>query len=142
VSVFPRNDLLGLSQRRCPGSKDSHKGNGKQQEDDNISPLRPYVSVKWIGIFHPAYRLALGIQPNWGLIRIGHQAVTWGNGLLFNPMDLFNPFSPSDIERDYKIGAGFPAICAQPEERFPTALRPPQGFSQQERYAEPIISGR
>jgi hypothetical protein len=32
------------------------------------------------------------------------QAVTWGNGLLFNPMDIFNPFSPSDIEREYKTG--------------------------------------
>ncbi len=30
--------------------------------------------------------------------------MTWGNGLLFNPMDLVNPFSPTDIERDYKIG--------------------------------------
>ncbi|MBN1830208.1 MAG: hypothetical protein JW884_13840, partial [Deltaproteobacteria bacterium] len=40
-----------------------------------------------------------------GLIaRIGRQAVTWGNGLLFNPLDLFNPFAPTDIEREYKIG--------------------------------------
>jgi len=30
--------------------------------------------------------------------------VTWGNGLIFNPMDLFNPFSPADIVRDYKMG--------------------------------------
>jgi len=35
---------------------------------------------------------------------VGRQAVTWGNGLIFNPMDLFNPFSPSDIVRDYKMG--------------------------------------
>jgi hypothetical protein len=55
-------------------------------------------------LYHRLDRLALTIQPNWGLIRVGRQAVTWGNGLLFNPMDLFNPFSPSDIERDYKIG--------------------------------------
>jgi len=38
------------------------------------------------------------------MVRVGRQAVTWGNGLLFNPMDLFNPFSPTDIERDYKVG--------------------------------------
>jgi len=37
-------------------------------------------------------------------IRVGRQAVTWGNGLLFNPMDLVNPFAPTDIEREYKIG--------------------------------------
>jgi hypothetical protein len=49
-------------------------------------------------------RLSLTILPKWGTVTIGRQAVTWGNGLLFNPMDLFNPFAPTDIERDYKIG--------------------------------------
>ncbi|WP_300675342.1 hypothetical protein [Desulfoluna sp.] len=37
-------------------------------------------------------------------LRIGRQAVTWGGGLLFNPMDLVNPFSPTDTLRDYKAG--------------------------------------
>lgn len=45
---------------------------------------------------------------NWELreadIRVGRQAVTWGGGLLFNPMDLVNPFSPTDTLRDYKAG--------------------------------------
>jgi hypothetical protein len=49
-------------------------------------------------------RLSLTLLPKWGAVTIGRQAVTWGNGLLFNPMDLFNPFAPTDIERDYKIG--------------------------------------
>jgi hypothetical protein len=49
-------------------------------------------------------RLALTFLPTWGQVRLGRQAVTWGNGFLFNPMDLFSPFSPTDIERDYKIG--------------------------------------
>jgi hypothetical protein len=55
-------------------------------------------------IYHRIDRLNLTFQRPWGDLRIGRQAVTWGNGLLFNPMDLFNPFSPTDIERDYKIG--------------------------------------
>ena len=49
-------------------------------------------------------RLSLTLLPKWGAVTIGRQAVTWGNGLVFNPMDLFNPFAPTDIERDYKIG--------------------------------------
>ena len=49
-------------------------------------------------------RLNFTFKPNWGSVRIGRQAVTWGNGLIFNPMDLFNPFPPADIQRDYKIG--------------------------------------
>ncbi|MBN1614437.1 MAG: hypothetical protein JW950_08245, partial [Deltaproteobacteria bacterium] len=55
-------------------------------------------------LYHRLDRLVLSLRPAWGVVRIGRQAVTWGNGLLFNPMDLFNPFSPSDIERDYKRG--------------------------------------
>jgi len=42
--------------------------------------------------------------PDWGSLIVGREAVTWGNGMVFNPMDLFNPFSPSDIEREYKMG--------------------------------------
>jgi hypothetical protein len=38
------------------------------------------------------------------MVRVGRQALTWGNGLLFNPMDLFNPFAPTDFIRDYKTG--------------------------------------
>jgi hypothetical protein len=37
-------------------------------------------------------------------LRVGRQVVTWGNGLLFNPFDLFSPYAPTDIDRDYKRG--------------------------------------
>jgi len=55
-------------------------------------------------LYHRFDRFSLTLQPDSGTIRIGRQALTWGNGLLFNPMDLFNPFAPTDIERDYKVG--------------------------------------
>ena len=54
--------------------------------------------------YHRLDRLSLNWQPAWGSITAGRQALSWGNGLIFNPMDLFNPFSPTDIERDYKRG--------------------------------------
>jgi len=55
-------------------------------------------------LYHRIDRLALSYNSDWGSVRIGRQALTWGNGFLFNPMDLFNPFSPTDVERDYKVG--------------------------------------
>lgn len=55
-------------------------------------------------LYHRLDRLVLTLQPKWGTLRIGRQALTWGNGMLFNPMDLFNPFAPTDVDRDYKIG--------------------------------------
>jgi hypothetical protein len=67
-------------------------------QDDN------YIS------YHRLDRLYLTLMPQWGSIRIGRQAITWGNGMLFNPMDLFNPFAPSDIEREYKIGDDMAAV--------------------------------
>jgi hypothetical protein len=49
-------------------------------------------------------RLNFTLKHNQGFFRIGRQAITWGNGLIFNPMDLFNPFPPADVQRDYKVG--------------------------------------
>ncbi|NNF97875.1 MAG: hypothetical protein HKM93_00710 [Desulfobacteraceae bacterium] len=54
--------------------------------------------------YHRIDRLVLTLTPAWGTLRIGRQALTWGNGLIFNPMDVFNPFSPTDVDRDYKVG--------------------------------------
>ncbi|BCS98264.1 hypothetical protein DSLASN_38960 [Desulfoluna limicola] len=53
---------------------------------------------------HRLDRLSLNWELRQADIRIGRQAVTWGGGLLFNPMDLVNPFSPTDTLRDYKTG--------------------------------------
>lgn len=41
--------------------------------------------------------------PNF-VARIGRQALTWGSGLVFRPMDLFDPFSPSATDTEYKPG--------------------------------------
>ncbi|MBW1642867.1 MAG: hypothetical protein JRJ76_08515 [Deltaproteobacteria bacterium] len=54
--------------------------------------------------YHRLDRLLLALQFERGMVRVGRQALTWGNGLLFNPMDLFNPFAPTDLIRDYKVG--------------------------------------
>jgi hypothetical protein len=38
------------------------------------------------------------------VVRIGRQALTWGSGLVFRPMDLFDPFSPAATDTEYKPG--------------------------------------
>ena len=38
------------------------------------------------------------------VVRVGRQALTWGSGLVFRPMDLFDPFSPSATDTEYKPG--------------------------------------
>ncbi len=61
-------------------------------------------------ISHRLDRLYLAMLPSWGSLRLGRQAITWGNGLIFNPMDLFNPFAPTQIDRDYKVGDDMAAV--------------------------------
>lgn len=38
------------------------------------------------------------------VLRVGRQAVSWGNGLMYNPMDFFNPFDPAAVDTEYKVG--------------------------------------
>jgi hypothetical protein len=49
-------------------------------------------------------RLSLGYTTNDFVLRVGRQALTWGSGLVFRPMDLFDPFSPTATDTEYKPG--------------------------------------
>ncbi len=54
--------------------------------------------------FHRLDRAAIQYQQgNWN-VTLGRQAVSWGSGRVFQPMDPFNPFSPTVVDRDYKPG--------------------------------------
>lgn len=49
-------------------------------------------------------RLAVGHSSERQVLRFGRQAVSWGNGLVFQTLDVVNPFSPLAIDKDYKTG--------------------------------------
>lgn len=49
-------------------------------------------------------RLAVAYTASDFVVRVGRQALTWGSGLVFRPMDLFDPFSPSATDTEYKPG--------------------------------------
>ena len=55
-------------------------------------------------VYHRLDRLNLTWTPEWGTVRLGRQTLTWGDGLVFNPMDLVSPFAPTAVQRDYKTG--------------------------------------
>jgi hypothetical protein len=38
------------------------------------------------------------------VVRVGRQALTWGSGLVFRPMDLFDPFGPTATDTEHKPG--------------------------------------
>ncbi len=49
-------------------------------------------------------RLHVSYTGDAAVVRFGRQAVSWGNGLIYNPMDFFNPFDPAAIDTEYKFG--------------------------------------
>jgi len=66
--------------------------------DSNILEKDDYL------VSHRVDRLLMAYAHNNWVIRVGRQAISWGNGFMFNPMDLFNPFSQTAIDKDYKPG--------------------------------------
>ena len=49
-------------------------------------------------------RFSVGYTGDKTVIRFGRQAISWGNGLLFTPMDILNPFDPTAVDKEYKSG--------------------------------------
>lgn len=49
-------------------------------------------------------RLSVSYTTTAFVARLGRQALTWGSGLVFHPMDLVNPFQPVATDTAYKRG--------------------------------------
>jgi hypothetical protein len=49
-------------------------------------------------------RLSLAYTSPHLVVRIGRQVLTWGSGLVFRPLDLFDPFSINATDTEYKPG--------------------------------------
>jgi len=55
-------------------------------------------------LVHRLDRFWVGYTGEKTVVRFGRQALSWGNGLFFAPMDLVNPFDPTTIDTEYKTG--------------------------------------
>jgi len=55
-------------------------------------------------VLHRLDRLSIGYASDNVVIRAGRQALSWGNGLIFSPMDIVNPFDPTAVDTEYKVG--------------------------------------
>jgi hypothetical protein len=53
---------------------------------------------------HRLDRLNIGFTTERSAWRFGRQAISWGNGMVFTPMDVFNPFDPAAVDKEYKTG--------------------------------------
>ena len=55
-------------------------------------------------IVHRLDRFWVGYTGEKAVVRFGRQALSWGNGLFYAPMDLVNPFDPAAVDTEYKAG--------------------------------------
>jgi len=53
---------------------------------------------------HRLDRFAVGFTRGNVVVRVGRQALSWGNGLIFSPLDIVNPFDPVAVDTEYKAG--------------------------------------
>jgi hypothetical protein len=79
-------------------------------------PVLPRDDLRWMNLSDTLHegdssevvqrldRLHLGWSGEKTVLRVGRQAVSWGNGLFYHPMDFFNPFDPAAIDTEYKAG--------------------------------------
>ncbi|MDH5546291.1 MAG: DUF1302 domain-containing protein [Gammaproteobacteria bacterium] len=78
---------------------------GGEPVDDNFFDLTAIVSDQGKQLFlHRLDRLFLHYRGERLSAKFGRQALSWGHGLMFQVMDMFNPFSPVALDTDYKNG--------------------------------------
>lgn len=53
---------------------------------------------------HRLDRLFISYASEKAVVLFGRQALSWGNGMFYAPMDLVNPFDPATIDTEYKTG--------------------------------------
>jgi hypothetical protein len=76
-----------------------------------ITDDRRWFNLTWTladsgqgAVVHRFDRATIGYTTEHWVWRFGRQAVSWGNGLMFSPMDIFNPFDPAAVDTEYKSG--------------------------------------
>ena len=78
---------------------------GMPNDDNRLFDLTKTISEgSDNALLHRLDRLWFGYTGEKAVIRVGRQALSWGNGLFFAPMDLVNPFDPTTIDTEYKTG--------------------------------------
>jgi len=53
---------------------------------------------------HRLDRIWIGFSSDKAVVRVGRQALSWGNGFFYAPMDIVNPFDPTTVDTEYKAG--------------------------------------
>ena len=53
---------------------------------------------------HEIDRASLTFTPGWGRVVVGRQGIGLGRGTLFSAVDMFSPFTPAEVDREWRRG--------------------------------------
>ncbi len=67
---------------------------------------KTYADNKSVYARHGFYRAYLDARVMDADVRIGRQRIAWGTALFWSPVDIINPFTPTQIEREERVGVG------------------------------------
>lgn len=77
----------------------------KNLPTDNYLNLRQtYLDTDSVFARHGLYRAFVNTRVSQVDLRIGRQRIAWGSGLFWSPVDIINPFDPTQIEREERRG--------------------------------------
>ncbi|TNF90045.1 MAG: hypothetical protein EP300_04070 [Gammaproteobacteria bacterium] len=80
-------------------------GNALPDDDLRLFDLTHTISERDDRVVsHRLDRFYLSHTTDKTVLNFGRQAISWGNGLIYNPVDFFNPFDPAAIDTEYKTG--------------------------------------
>ena len=100
ATVWLRSDAAG----RSPGLTFDQTATGDDRRLMDLTWGAKAPNADGVQRLHRLDRFAAEYRTaRWG-VTLGRQALSWGGGMAFQPMDLFNPFSPTTVDQDYKAG--------------------------------------
>ena len=88
----------------------------QQQMDSMMSLVSPQATPRFMDMqeelllsggqrmAHNIDRLVLRLNTQYVMAEVGRMALSWGSGRLWNPTDMWAPFSPTEIDKDEKQG--------------------------------------
>jgi opacity protein-like surface antigen len=63
-----------------------------------------YLNRGSIHMRHRLYRGFVSLNAGATDLRLGRQRIAWGSGRLWNPTDILNPYNPTQLEREERLG--------------------------------------